>query len=144
SIDGDDIPTKAAIFFFERLDVHHVFHPAVDLQAIAVDDPDQIIELEMARFHCSFPNLTFLLLSVSHDAEDVVIFLIQPGSERHAHGDAQTLAERSGRHLYSWQLEPMGVPLKWRIQLAQQRDILLRTEAGVGKAEVETRRFVSR
>ena len=79
AVDGDDFPSEAAIFFFEGLDVHHVFHPAVNLQAVAVDYADEVIELEVARFHRGFPDLAFLLLAVSHDAEDVMIFLVQPG-----------------------------------------------------------------
>ena len=144
AVDGDDIPSEAAILFFERLDVHHVFHPAVDLQAVAVDDADQVVELEMARFHRSFPDLAFLLLAVSHDAEDVVIFLVQPGGERDANGDAQALAERSGGDFDAGQLEPVRMPLKRRIQLAQERDVFLRAEAGEGEAEIEARRLVSR
>ena len=78
AVDGDHIPSEAAIFIFERLDVHHVFHPAVDLQAVAVDDADQVIELEVARLHGGLPDLAFLLLAVAHDAEDMMIFLVQP------------------------------------------------------------------
>ncbi len=43
AVDGDDFPSEAAIFFFERLDVHYVLYPAVDLQAVAVDDAYQIV-----------------------------------------------------------------------------------------------------
>ena len=40
----DDLPAKRAIAVIERLHVHHVFHPAVDLQTVAVNDAHQVIE----------------------------------------------------------------------------------------------------
>jgi hypothetical protein len=140
----DHVPSEAAIFFFQRLDVHHVFHPAVDLEAVAVDDADQVVELEVARFHRGFPDLAFLLLAVSHDAEDVVIFLVQLGGQRHADSNAQALAERSGRDFYAGQFEPVRMPLIRRIEFAQQRDVFLRAEAGEGKAQIKAGRFVAR
>ena len=143
AVDGDDIPSEAAIFIFKRLDIHHVFYPAVDLQPVAVDDADQVIELEVARFHRGFPDLAFLLLAVAHDAEDVVIFLVQLGDERDADGNAQALAERTGGDFNAGQLEPVWMPLIRRIELAQENDVFFRAEAGEGKAEIKAGRFVA-
>ena len=86
----------------------------------------------MARFHRRFPDLAFLLLAVSHDAEDVVIFLVEPGGEGNAYRDAQALAKRPGRDFDAGQFEPVWMPLKRRIQLAQESHVFLRAEAGEG------------
>ena len=144
AVDGEDFPSEAAIFFFERLDVHHVFHPAVDLEAVAVDDADEVVELEMARFHGRFPDLAFLLFAVSHDAEDAMILLVQSRGERHADGDAQALAERSGGNFDARQLEPVRMSLIRRIELAQESDVFLWTKAGEGKAQIKAGRLVAR
>ena len=89
----------------------------------------------MARFHRGFPDLAFLLLAVSHDAEDIVILLVQLRGQRDAYGYAQTLAERSGGDFNAWQLQPVRMPLIGRIKLAQEHYIFFRTESGEGQAE---------
>ncbi len=141
-IDGDDLPAEAGILLFQRLDVHDVFHPAVDLQTVAVDDADKVVEIEVAGFHGRFPDLAFLLLAVAHDAEDAVILLVELGGEREADRDAQPLAERTGGDFNARQLEPMRMALKWRVEFAEQRDVFLRAETGEGKAKIEAGRLV--
>jgi hypothetical protein len=143
AVDGEDFPSETAVFVFERLDVHYVFDPAVNLQAIAVDDANQVVELEMAGFHGGFPDLAFLLLAVAHDAEDPVILLVQLSGERDADGDAQALAERSGGDFHARQFEPVRVSLIGRVELAEERDVFFRAEAGEGQAKIETRRLVA-
>ena len=73
AIDLDDLPAEAAIALVQRLDVHHVLHPAVDLQPVAVDDAHQVVELVVRRLHHRFPDVAFLLLAVAHDAEHGVL-----------------------------------------------------------------------
>src|SRR5208282_909032 len=97
-----------------------------------VDDADQIIEMEVAGFHGSFPDLAFLLLAVSHDAEDVVVLLVEFGGLSDAYGNAQALTQRSGGDFYARQLEPVRVPLKRRIELAQKRYVFFGAETGEG------------
>ena len=143
AVDGDHVPSEAAIFFLERLDIHHVFDPAIDLEAVAIDDTDEVVELEVARFHRGFPDLAFLLLAISHDAEDMVTLLVQPGGQREADGDAQTLAERACGDFHPGQLQPMRMALKGRIEFAEERDVFLRTESREGQSKIKAGRFVS-
>src|SRR5208282_1603125 len=88
--------------------------------------------------------LAFLLLAVSHDAEDVVIFLVQPGSKRDADGDAQALAERSGRYFNARQLEPVRMSLIRRIKFAEEGNVFFRAETGKGQPKVKAGRLVAR
>ena len=113
TVDAEHVPTEASVFCGQGLDVHHIFNPSIDLQAVAINDRDQVIELVMSRFHCGFPDLTFLLLAIAHDAEDLVTLLVEAGGQRHSYGDAQTLAQRSGRSFHTRQLQPMRMTLKW-------------------------------
>ena len=115
---------KLRVLLRERLDVHDIFHPAINLQAIAVDDADQVVEVEVSGFHGRFPNLALLLFAVAHEAEDLVLLVVELGSQRDADGDAQTLAQRPGGDFNAGQLEPMRMALIGRAQLAQGHDVL--------------------
>jgi len=65
----------------------HISHPAagtsitssptVNLQAIGVDDGDDVIQMEMSGFHGASPNLALLLFAVAHQAEDFVLLLVE-------------------------------------------------------------------
>ena len=136
TVDLDHFPAEAAIFFRERIDIHHIAHPAIDLQAILVHDPDQIVQLVMAGFHGRFPDGAFLLFAVAHNAKSFVVLVVELDGERDANGNAEPLTERSGGDLNAGQLEPIRMSLIRRPQLAQRDHILDRIEAGEGKAEV--------
>ena len=73
AVDAQHLPAEARVLVGERLHLHHVFHPAVDLQAVAVDDGDDVVELEVAGLHRRFPHLALLLLAVAHQAKDLVL-----------------------------------------------------------------------
>src|SRR5262249_11001744 len=58
------VPVDRPPLVGERLDPHRVLHVAVDLLAVVVDDPAQIVELVVGGEHGSFPDLALLLLAV--------------------------------------------------------------------------------
>ncbi len=123
TVNFDDLPAKAAVAFLKRLDVHDVFYPAIDLETIAIDDADQVIEFEMGGFHHGFPDAAFLLLPIAHNAKHSVLFVIEFASERHAHSDAEPLSERTTRDFDARQFQPMRMSLEWRVQFAQRHHI---------------------
>ena len=108
-----------------RFYIHHFCNRAVDLQAIAVDDPDEIIEPVMACGHSGFPDLAFLQLAVAHDAECFVGLSVQLPRQRDSYRDAQSLPQRAGRDLDTLELEPVRMTLVWRAKLAQQYDVVV-------------------
>jgi hypothetical protein len=142
AVDAQHLPAKGGVFCGQRLHLHYILHPAVNLQPIDVNDGDDIVELVVAGLHRRLPNLPLLLLAVAHQAEDLVRFLVEPRGQRHAHGDAQALAQRTGGDLDSGQLQPMRMPLKARVQLAQRHHIVDLAEAGEAQADIERRRLV--
>ena len=76
-----------------RFDLHNILDGAIDLQAVAVDDGNHVIQLVLASLHGGFPDLSLLLLAIAHDAEDLVLLAIEPCRQSHAHGDTQSLAQ---------------------------------------------------
>ena len=142
-VDRDHFPAKAAILLLQRLDVHHVLHPAVDLQAVTVDNAHQVVEFVVPGFHGRFPDLSFLLLAVAHDAEGSIVLLVELSRQRDSDGDAQALPQRSGGHLDSGQLQPVRMSLVRRVQLAQIDHIFLGTETGKRQPQIEARRLVA-
>ena len=56
AVDAQNVPAEASVFRSKRLDGHDVFDQSIDLQAIAVYDPDQILELVVAGLHGGFPR----------------------------------------------------------------------------------------
>ncbi len=97
----------------------------------------------MAGFHGRFPDLTFLLLAIAHDAECLVLLAVELSRQRNPHCDAQALPQRSRRNFHSRQLEPMRMPLERRPQLAQQHHVIHRAETGKRQAQVQAGRLVS-
>ena len=77
AVNVQNLPAKGGVFLIQRLDFHHVLHPAVNLQTIGVDDGDDVIQMEMSGFHGGFPNLALLLFAVAHQAEDFVLLLVE-------------------------------------------------------------------
>src|SRR5438270_8596398 len=91
-VDAAYIPTEAPVLFFQGLDSHHFLDRTINLQAIAVDDADQVVEMMVRCLHGRFPDLAFLLLAVAHDAEDLVILPVQLARQSQTDGNAQNLA----------------------------------------------------
>ena len=68
-----------------------------------IDDGDQIVQLINAGQRSRFPDRTFGALAIAHQDVGAVIQLVQSRAKRHAHAHAQTLAQRTGRHIHKRQ-----------------------------------------
>ena len=79
------LPSEARVLVGQRFHLHHVFHPSIDLQAIAINHGDEVGEAVVAGLHGGFPHLAFLLFAVAHQAKNFVLFAIEARSQRHAH-----------------------------------------------------------
>ena len=142
AVDVDDLPAEAAIAVGQRLDVHHVLHPAVDLQAIAVDDGDHVVEL-VVRASITASQTLPSCCSPSPMMQKIVCFLVELAGQRHAHGNAQPLAQRSAGDLDAGQLQPVRMALERRIQLAQCDHVFDGEISGEGQPEIKRGRLVS-
>jgi len=112
AVDAQHVPAKCRVLGGERFYLHHVFDQAVDLQAVAINHGDDVVEMKVAGLHRRFPHLALLLLAVAHQAEDLVLPAIDAGGERHPDRDAEPLAEGAGGDFDAGQPEPVRMPLK--------------------------------
>src|SRR5437762_10781126 len=69
AVDADNFPSKTAVLLIQRIDVHDLGNLAINLQAIAVHNSDQIVELIVGSLHRGLPYLPFLLLAIAHNAK---------------------------------------------------------------------------
>ena len=143
AVNLDDFPAKTAITLVQRLDVHHVLHPAIDLQAVAVDDANQVVELEVRCLHGRFPDIAFLLLAVPHNAEHRMFAAVELAGQGHADRNAEALPQRSAGNLDARQLQTVRMSLEWRIQLAQGNDVFDGKVSGEGEAKIQRGGFMS-
>src|SRR5208283_4439894 len=106
------------------------FHPAVNLQTIAINDADQVVELVVRALHHGFPNIAFLLLTIAHDAEDGVLVVVEFAGDGHANGDTKALSQRPTGDFYARQFQPMRMSLEGRIELTQGDNVFYREISG--------------
>src|SRR5271169_2296109 len=98
----------------------------------------------MSCFHCRFPNLTLLLLPVTHDTKCCVVLPVEFRCKRDTNGNTQPLSKRSARHFNAGKFEPMRMSLKWRPEFSQQHRVFEFAESCKCETHVEGGGFVSR
>jgi hypothetical protein len=91
AVDLAGFPTECTPLLGDRLHVQH--DCAIRLNAIAVDERDEVIELEMARGHRRFPCGAFLHLTIGELAEDSRGRSLHALAQRHADRLAQAVAK---------------------------------------------------
>ena len=133
AVDFDHVPAERGVFRGERLDVHDVFDPAVDLQAIAVHDGAEIVELVVRCGHHGFPDAAFLMFAIAHDAEDAMGFDALPGCESAADGDAESLAERAAGNFHARELQAIGMAFEAGAEAAERNCVFERKIAGAAE-----------
>jgi hypothetical protein len=143
AVEFDDVPTKGAILFGKRIDVHNVFDPAVDLEAVFVEDGAEIVELVVTGSHGGFPDGTFLLFAIAHDADDAVRSGAEAGGKGIADSNAEALAEGAGGDFDTGDFETIGVAFKAGAELTEESGVVQREIAGFGEGNVECRGFVA-
>src|ERR1017187_720067 len=142
AVNFDHFPAKATIALVQRLDVHHVLDPAVNLQTVAVNDGHQIVEFEVRCLHDRFPDIAFLLLAVAHDAEHRMLAAVEFASQSHADRNAETLSQRSAGDFDARQLQAVRMSLEWRIKLAQSNNVFDGKVSGEGEAKIQSGGFM--
>ena len=90
-------PAKGAPFVGDRLHVEH--DSAIRLDAVAVDQRDQVVEPEARTGHRGLPGRALLHLAVRNFAEDSCRRFGKPEAERHADRLPEALAERAADDL---------------------------------------------
>ena len=106
-----DVPLESAVFVDDGIDVHDLLGGAVDLQAVLVEDKNQVVQPIVGGRHGRFPDRTFLVLAIRRHSEDTIIPAIEFRGQSHADCHRETLPQRTGGNLHSLQIQPMRVSL---------------------------------
>ena len=140
AVDLERLPAEGAPFVGDRLHVEH--DRAVGLDAVAVDQRDEAVELEMARRHRGFPGRALLHLAVREFDEDARRRSVEAQAERLPDALPQAMAERAADHLDAGRgverrhLEPAVVG-------AVGGELVDRQDAGLGQRRPERDRIVA-
>ena len=118
------IPAEGLELRCEIARIAHIGRVAVDLQAVAVHDGHQVVEVAMRREHGSLPYLPFLAFAVAEQGEHALRLAVQLETGRGARRDGQALAERARGHLDARHEVRVGMALQSRAQLAQREQLL--------------------
>ena len=133
------IPAEGLELRCEIARIAHIGRVAVDLQAVAVHDGHQVVEVAMRREHGSLPYLPFLAFAVAEQGEHGLRLAVQLETGRGARRDGQALAERARGHLDARHEVRVGMALQARAQLAQREQLLAGEVARLGEHGVQSR-----
>ena len=116
---------------------------AAALRAVVVIEHGEIGELEVARDHDRFPDRTFVRFAVADQRVDLARLAGDARTQRHADGEANAVAERTGRSLGARHLGAVGVAAEGRVELAEGVDFLEGKVAVAGERAIEAERGVA-
>ena len=101
---GQHVPTEGGPALLLRILLHDVLGAAADLQAVAVHERAQVIELVVAAAHGALPDRALGKLAVAHDGVDAVVAAIHLAGKRHPDGHGQAVTQRARVHLDALEL----------------------------------------
>src|SRR5579871_191542 len=84
AIDLHRVPPKGSPFIRHRRNIHDVFHEAVELDAVVVQDRNYIIDLVKRSRHGRFPDLPFLAFAIAQHHIGAARAAVQPVGQTHA------------------------------------------------------------
>ena len=142
AVDDLGFPAEGGELAVDGVEVQDILGRPGLLEMVAIDDQGQVVEPELGGRGGGFPVLSFAELAVAGQDVGVIALLVDPGGQRVADADRESLAERAGGGLDSGQPLHVGVPLERAAQLAQSHDLVVREVAGLGERRIEDRRRV--
>ena len=105
----DDIPVKGLKLFVQRLGRHHVSRLAVNLKAVDIHHRTEVVQMIFGGSHSSFPDLTFLDLTVSQNGIDPVILPVHLPRQRHPYSGRDALPQGPGGHIHAGHMDHIGM-----------------------------------
>src|SRR5579884_1030681 len=93
SVDRADPPAEALKSRLQRLESHDALGVAVDREMVAVHDPHQRPELELARGHGRLPDLAFVEFAIAHHAVHADGAVLDASTQRHPDADRKAVSE---------------------------------------------------
>ena len=137
AIDGQNVEIESLELFFQRVAVHDRLGGAVDLQMVAVQEDAEVGELVVGRKHERLPALALFHLAVAHDGVDADGLLLELGTQCHAAGGGDTLAQAAGGHIHARHRVHVGVALQVAADLTQGLQVFHREIAALGQSGVQ-------
>ncbi len=133
------MPVEAEELGPEGTDVHDLFHLAVDLQPVPVEQHAQIVQAEVGGGHRRFPDLALLNFTVPQQGINPRGFTAQASRQGQADGLGQPLAERTGTDFDPGGFVHIGVSLQMTAEATQGFQIGGGEIAGLGEAGIKGR-----
>ena len=109
AVDALGVPAELGEAGVDRLDGHDVIGVAVDAHLVAVDDGDEVAQLEVPGRHRRLPHLSLGQLSVAEHAPGAVVTPAHSPPEGDADGDREAVPERAGAEVDARDLAHVGV-----------------------------------
>src|SRR5262245_46216347 len=128
--------SKRGEFFAERLELADVFGRSGDLQSVAVNNRDQVIEPIMRGGHASFPVRTFSQLAVPQQGKGAIVIAILLGSQGNADGEGQSVPQCTGVLFDAINLT-RRMSNEVGAKLVERLELLLRKETAIGQDNEE-------
>ena len=111
AVAGDYVPAEGRPLVRQRPGGHNLLRGAVQLHPVAVNDRNQVVQLELGRGHGRLPDRALVKLTVAEDGVHIVVQPLQPHPQRHTLGGRQADAQRPRRHIHPGRVGA-GVPLQ--------------------------------
>ena len=111
AVADDGVEAEGIHLVVQRLGVHDIAGRAVDLQAVDIDHDAQVIELVVVGEHERLPAFALFDLTVAQQGVDVDVAAQLFGTQRHAAGGGNTLAQGTGAHVNTGDGVHVGVVL---------------------------------
>jgi hypothetical protein len=137
------MPLKGAELVGKRHSRVNFVDTAVNLQAIVIDDSDEVIQVVVAGEHGRLPHLALLALAVAQQRVDAVAVTPALCGECHSNRGGDTLTERSGRHVDARRVIHIGMALQAAADTTERLELLLGKEPALGEHGIERRSAVS-
>ena len=137
AVDGLHMEAESLQLVHDGVGAHNIGNIAVDLQAVVVDDDAQVIQLIVGGEHERLPALAFLDLAVTQQGVNTVGLAGVLGSQRHAAGGGNALAQGAGGHIHTGNGVHIGVALQIAVDMAQGLQILHGEETAMGQRGVQ-------
>ena len=118
TVDGNNRPAKANILLSQGAKRHNLVCGAINLQAITVNNINQIAQFIFSGKHCRFPNSTFLMLAIRSQTKRITAGVAQGK----AGGKGEALTKRTGRVFNSGNIG-RNVTLEAGVKLGISRQI---------------------
>ena len=119
AVDLHHVPAEGAPLVGQGLHGHDLVDPAVDLDAVAVHDGHQVLQVVVVGGHGGLPDHALLDLAVAQHDIGHVVLVVELARQGHTHAHGQAVAQGAGGHVDAGHLVHVRVALENGVILTQ-------------------------